>query len=37
MASRFWSSICTGSDGSAATDVASRFMIVSACDRGRAK
>src|SRR6516165_5853183 len=27
MASRFWSSICTGSDGSAAVDVASRFMI----------
>src|SRR5215831_8810444 len=30
MASRFWSSIWTGSDGSAATEVASFFMVPSA-------
>ena len=34
MASRFASSIWTGSDGSAATEVASRFMIVKALTAG---
>ena len=34
MASRFWSSICTGSDGSAAFDVASRFMVFKAVTAG---
>ncbi len=34
MASRFWSSICTGSDGSAAGEVASSFMIESALTAG---
>ena len=37
MASRFWSSICTGSDGSAADEVASRFMIFRASTAGDAQ
>src|SRR5262245_56970612 len=34
IASRFWSSICTGSDGSATNEMASCFMIDSALTAG---
>ncbi len=34
IASRFWFSICTGSDGSAAGEVASSFMIDRALTAG---